>query len=252
MIILKFFYHISGQLIRYFYWLYNLSRIKGLRHIVIYLPIIVEGKGKAAIGAGGTLNRKCSIRIANQSQLIIGKKSHLGRFVDIQLAGAASLVIGDYFECGSGTRIYLSSSWRISDNVVIATNCAVFSRESGYHGILEIGYGTHIGDNTIIDVSDDVLIGENVAIGPNCVLYTHDHDFNNQDKEAAWKGSVITKPIKIENGAWIGSGVTILSGIIIGERAVVAAGAVVTKNVLPRSVVGGVPAVVIRNSDNKT
>lgn len=227
------------------YWLFNISNIKGLFFLRIHFPFIVEGRGRIEMGYGNVVQKNVSFKIAKEAQLTVGKNATFSKLNDIRVGGEGKLIIGDDFSCEFGSRLFLSTSWNIGDNVKIATNCAIFSRESGYQGTLKIGDGTHIGDNTIIDVSDNISIGKDVAIGPNCVLYTHDHDYKSQDKPA-WKGGVITKPIIIEEGAWIGSGVTILPGVTIGERAVVAAGAVVTKNVDPNTVVGGLPAKLIK------
>ena len=89
-------------------------------------------------------------------------------------------------------------------------------------------------------------IGQSVAIGPNCVIYSHDHTYDS-DAPAAWKGPLITKPVTIKDHAWIGSGVTILPGVTVGERAVIAAGSVVTKDVQPNSVYAGIPAKKIKD-----
>ena len=78
-------------------------------------------------------------------------------------------------------------------------------------------------------------------IGHNVVLATINHDLlpqNNRKNHYA--------PIKIGNHVWIGSNSTVLSGVTIGEWAVVAAGAVVTKDVPPYTMVGGVPAKIIK------
>ncbi|MFB9054537.1 acyltransferase [Formosa undariae] len=91
----------------------------------------------------------------------------------------------------------------------------------------------------------DVNRGSDVAIGPNCTLYTHDHDYSDKIV-AAWKGVIISNPIIIKNGAWIGSNVTILPGATIGNRAVIAAASVVTMNVESETIVEGVPAKFIK------
>lgn len=86
-----------------------------------------------------------------------------------------------------------------------------------------------------------IEIGDGVLIGHNVVLATINHDLlpqNNRKNHYA--------PIKIGNHVWIGSNATVLSGVTIGEWAVVAAGAVVTKDVPPYTVVGGVPAKIIK------
>lgn len=79
--------------------------------------------------------------------------------------------------------------------------------------------------------------GKNTLIGHNVTLCTINH---NSDPEH--RGDMVFKPIHIEENVWIGAGAIILPGVRIGAGAIVAAGAVVTKNVVPRTVVAGVPA----------
>lgn len=89
-------------------------------------------------------------------------------------------------------------------------------------------------------------IGDNVSIGPRCTLVVVSHPnfsaVRNNLKKPEYK-------IIIENNVWLGAGVIVLPGITIGENAIVAAGAVVTKDVEKNSVVGGVPAKKIKNID---
>ena len=99
-----------------------------------------------------------------------------------------------------------------------------------------INSGCHFQDQGGIEIGDGVLIGHNV------VLATIDHDL-----DPAMNRKNHYAPIKIGAHVWIGSNATILSGVSIGEWSVVAAGAVVTKDVPPMTVVGGVPARVIKN-----
>lgn len=97
--------------------------------------------------------------------------------------------------------------------------------------------GCFINRNVTIASMKSISIGENVTIGPNVCVYDHDHNISNIDEEP-----FISAPIIIEYGAWIGANSTILKGVTIGKGAVVAAGAVVNKNVLPYTIVGGVPS----------
>lgn len=246
MILIKLIRHILQRLLRHVYWFWNLSRIKGISSATIHFPVVVEGKGRIELGVQTQLNHCSSLKVAREAKLSLGKQTQIGPKADIRIGHNGSLTAGDQLLIDQSSRLFVSAKWILGNQIQIATNCAIFSREPGYYGRLSIGDGTHIGDNTIIDVCDNVSIGDEVAIGPNCVIYTHDHDYTQPDKPA-WKGGVITKPVIIEDGAWIGSGVTILPGVTIGKRAVVAAGAVVTKNVDPKTVVGGVPAKVIKN-----
>lgn len=86
-----------------------------------------------------------------------------------------------------------------------------------------------------------ITIEDNVLIGPRVNLITENHPLEPLDRRA-----LICQPILIKQNAWIGAGATILPGVTIGENAVVAAGAVVAKNVPSNTVVGGVPAKIIK------
>ena len=86
-----------------------------------------------------------------------------------------------------------------------------------------------------------IFIGDNVLFGHNVVLATLDHDL-----DPAKRDLLHCAPIRIGNDVWVGANVTITKGVTIGDGAVIAAGAVVTRDVPPRTVVGGVPAKVIK------
>ena len=99
-----------------------------------------------------------------------------------------------------------------------------------------INSGCHFQDQGGIEIGDDVLIGQQVVIA------TLNHDFNPEER-----GNMSPSPVKIGNKVWIGAHATILPGVTIGDGAVVAAGAVVTKSVPAFSVVAGVPAKIIKS-----
>ena len=111
----------------------------------------------------------------------------------------------------------------------------------------DCGKNTHIGERVFINSGckfqdqGGIFIGNDCLIGHNATLCTINH---NPDPEH--RGGMTFKPIRIEDKVWIGANVTILQGVTIGEGAIVAAGAVVTKDVEPRTVVGGVPAKFIK------
>ncbi len=98
-----------------------------------------------------------------------------------------------------------------------------------------INSGCHFQDQGGIEIGDNALIGHNV------VLATINHAINPGENRKNYYA-----PIKIGKNVWIGSNSTILQGVTIGDWAVVAAGAVVTKDVPPYTIVGGVPAKEIR------
>ncbi len=114
---------------------------------------------------------------------------------------------------------------------------------TGPEGTLIIGKNSRV-NGAHIDAQNRIEIGENVRIAPYTLILDSDfHNINNPFEDV--KG----KPIIIGNNVWITSRATILSGVTIGDGAVVAAGAVVTKDVPPKTVVGGVPAKIIKKID---
>jgi acetyltransferase-like isoleucine patch superfamily enzyme len=226
---------------RHLYWLLNLLSIKNLSSLNIHFPVVIEGRGLLSIGKGSQLEKHSKLLVHKTATCVLGENTHLATNAEIRIAKNSNLSVGNHFLLEDYSRIFIDENWEFGNNVKIATHCAIFSREAGYCGILNIGNGCHIGDNTIIDVCGNITIGNEVAIGPNCVIYSHDHNYALLDMPA-WKGGLIVKPVIIEKGAWIGSGVTILPGVTIGLRAVVAAGSVVTKDVPQNTVYGGVPA----------
>ena len=83
-------------------------------------------------------------------------------------------------------------------------------------------------------------------IGHKVVLATLDHDFMPEKR-----GNMTGKPIVIGKNVWIGANVTVLGGVTIGDNAIVAAGAVVTKDVPENTIVGGIPTKVIKSIYDK-
>ena len=105
---------------------------------------------------------------------------------------------------------------------------------------LIIGDGSIIGDHAILDARrGGIIIGKSVNIASHVSIYTDQHDYNNPFFESSKEK---TGPVIIDDRAWIGPNVIILHGVHIGEGAVIAAGAVVTKDVNPFTVVAGIPA----------
>ncbi len=105
---------------------------------------------------------------------------------------------------------------------------------------LEIGANTVIGPRVMMDCRGGVTLGESVNVSGGVQMQTAKHLVDAPDFAA------VHAPIRVGDRVWIGMGATILGGVTLGEGAVVAAGAVVTKDVAPFTVVGGVPAVVLR------
>jgi acetyltransferase-like isoleucine patch superfamily enzyme len=109
-----------------------------------------------------------------------------------------------------------------------------------------------IGDNTKImyyfhcGAAASVRIGRNVLIASRVYITDHDHVFDDPILSAQQNPRISCAPVVIEDGCWIGEGAVILKGLTIGERSVVGANAVVTRDVPPWTLVAGIPAQVIR------
>lgn len=137
--------------------------------------------------------------------------SHLFRLFFFRLAG---------MKIGKGSRIHIGARFFYPANI-------------------KIGEGSIIGDNIFLDGRDKLIIGNHVDIASGVMIYNSEHEINSEDFHA------ISASVEIEDYVFIGPRAIILPGVKIGRGAVVAAGAVVTKDVPEYMVVGGVPAQVI-------
>ncbi|AWG32045.1 DapH/DapD/GlmU-related protein [Burkholderia cenocepacia] len=108
---------------------------------------------------------------------------------------------------------------------------------------MKLGRNVFVNQNCTFYDLGGLEIGDDVMIGPNVGLITSGHPVEPSRR----RDGVIAKPIVIERNVWIGAGATIIGGVTIGENAVVAAAAVVTRDVPPNTLVGGNPAKIIRS-----
>lgn len=107
-------------------------------------------------------------------------------------------------------------------------------------GCLTIGNNFFANNNVSITALESVTIGDNVRMANNVVIVDHDHDYKNDNSK------FLTAAVSIGDNVWIGANAVILRGVTIGDNAVVAAGSVVNKDVPEGTLVGGVPAKVLR------
>lgn len=114
-----------------------------------------------------------------------------------------------------------------------------FSTDYGQN--ITIGKNVFINSGCCFQDQGGIEIGDNVLIGQQVVIATLNHDLAVNQRE-----NMFPKPVRIGNDVWIGAHATILPGVTIGNGAVIAAGAVVTKDVLSNTMVGGVPAKIIK------
>lgn len=116
----------------------------------------------------------------------------------------------------------------------------------GQVGRIEVGENTVLGGTSIVSYTS-VKIGKNVLFGPDVVILDGDgHPADRRLPDNAENKAKCTAPIEIGDHAWIGLGATIMKGVTIGHHAVVAAHAVVVKDVPPHGVVGGNPAKLLK------
>lgn len=132
---------------------------------------------------------------------------------------------------------------KLAERVVI-----YYGAEIRSHSGLEIGEGSIIGDKAILDARNGIILGRNVNISTGVQIWTEQHAHSDP-----WFRCMSDESFRVEIGdrVWVGPRVTILHSVRIGEGAVIAAGAVVTKDVEPYSIVAGMPAkkIGMRNSD---
>lgn len=155
------------------------------------------------------------------------------------LSGEGKLELGCKWD---GLR-YFPSEFKLAENAKIAVE-GHFYLMTGFHlainegATLTLGSG-YINNNATIDCFSSITIGHGVAISSGVAIRDSDnHSINGN--------AVISAPIVIEDHVWIGLNVTILKGVRVGSGSVIAAGAVVTSDVPSNSLVGGVPAKVIK------
>ena len=145
-------------------------------------------------------------------------------------------------------------SHTIRKSILRLLGCKIGKNVALYHGFeirdpkkLIISENTIIGFKSVLDARCGLFIGKNVNFSSEVMIWTLQHEYNSSDFSSSG-GKVI-----IEDYVWISARAIILPGITVGKGAVVAAGAVVTKDVPPYTMVGGIPAKVIgKRTENLT
>lgn len=169
---------------------------------------------------------------------------HCGVLVELPSLG--SFFVGSGVRIGALTRIYLDTAGSISLGQKVNLGRNVHLQTSAGH--IKVGINTSIQDNCRL--YGDVTIGQGCLLAPNVYISSGVHAFDCiphlpiqlQEQQT----SVTRLPIKIEDDCWIGINAVIMPGIEISKGSIIGAGAIVTKNVPPYSIVAGVPARVIK------
>ena len=144
----------------------------------------------------------------------------------------------------TGLRIEYPKNLELGSGSYFGFDCKIYASEFSK---VKIGSGCEFNSNVMINARGrgSIFIGNNVLIGPNVVLRSSDHSFVSLSEKISEQG-VEDGYIIVKDNVWIGSNCVILKNITIGEGSIVAAGAVVTKDIEPYSLVGGVPAKIIK------
>ncbi len=169
-----------------------------------------------------------NVRFFNLSNMQFGKWVQLEEQVYLSALSKEPLVIGSNVRIGAYSRLIVSTSFdnpgkgiRIGNNV----------------GLGEFAY---LGGAGGLEIGNDCIIGQYLSCHPE------NHNYDDPTQIIRLQG-VTRKGIKIGENCWIGSKVTILDGVEVGANCVIAAGAVVTKSMPPNSIIGGVPARVLKS-----
>ena len=147
------------------------------------------------------------------------------------------------FNIDSGVTILGFENIELGNNVTFMKNSYIYAHDDG---MLMIGDNFTMSTNSQLGASfGKIEIGNNCAIAPNCVLRASNHTFDNPNIPFREQGHTYGEII-IEDDVWISSNCVITANTKIGKSSVIGAGSVVTKDVEPYSIVGGVPAKLIR------
>jgi carbonic anhydrase/acetyltransferase-like protein (isoleucine patch superfamily) len=160
------------------------------------------------------------------SATVYGKDIHLGPNIFID---DGSLIC----QCRNGGPINIAASATVARNSILQT---------ARGGSISVGEKTVLQPHCLLSAAEgSIRIGADVGIGPYCAFYPHDHGTaagqNIRNQPLVIKGDIV-----VEDGAWLGHGVTVLSGVRIGRGAVIGAGSTVASDVPDEAVASGVPA----------
>ena len=170
--------------------------------------------------------------------LIIAREELNGIHLKFFLVKLILRLIPKYVGGRLRVRLLRLAGFKIGKGTIISGTPTVAGLETFYDNLV-IGEACYINVNCHFDISGPIIIGNGVSIGHNVLILTNTHEMGTAYRRA---GDLVTRPVRIGSGVWLGARSTVLPGITIGEGAVVAAGAMVTKDVPPHTVVAGVPA----------
>lgn len=160
----------------------------------------------------------------------------------VTLKNSNNIKLGDNTIIRNGSKIAVQGSLILESNNMINTDCNIFIKS----GTMHIGENSYFNNNCTVIGIGDINIEKNVMIGPNCTLISGNHKFKKSKTPYILQGDN-EGVINIEENVWIGANSILLPNIRIKRGAVIAAGAVVTRDIPENEVWGGNPAKFIKN-----
>jgi acetyltransferase-like isoleucine patch superfamily enzyme len=208
----------SGALIQ-FIWIQLWSLFRGFKVFFLFR----NPKGML-LGTG--------VSFFNISKIKWGKFLRLGSHVYLSALSKNGIRFGNSVSIGAFSRVIVSTSLHdIGDTIIIGNNV----------GIGEFAY---LGGAGGLEIGDECIVGQYWSCHPE------NHNYSDLNVSIRHQG-VTRKGIKIGKNCWIGSKVTVLDGVHLGDGSIVAAGSVVTKSFPENSIIGGVPAKLLKNRDHE-
>jgi tetrahydrodipicolinate N-acetyltransferase len=172
---------------------------------------------------------------------VLHKLSLVGPYLNARLQLRGAELRGRRITLRGRAHIVNDGRMSFGDRVRLDSTLATLELVTLPDAVLEVG------NNVFINFGSSIVAASSISIGDDCLIGTHvmvmDCDFHRVE-DKAW--DTTGRPIVIEDRVWLGNRSIVLKGITIGHDAVVAAGAVVTRNVPPRTVLAGNPARIVR------
>ena len=147
-------------------------------------------------------------------------------------------VQGNVLESFRAGRLQIGEHSLLEPNVWLTT---------GDFGHIRIGAGTFLNIGVMVASVELVEIGDHCMFANGCVITDGNHRFDNVERPVTWQGFTTKGPTRVGDNVWCGANVVITSGVTIGERCVIAANSVVTRDLPPYSIAGGIPAKVVKS-----
>ncbi len=196
-----------------------------------WVPSIL-GVGLRALAYRSILHMEGMAAIENRVRLAFASNIRLGR--------GAYLDQGVYIHATPGG-VTIGEGTYVMHNAVLH----VYNFRDLPHAFITVGARSLVGEGCVLRGQGGITIGDDVYLAPLAQLLAVDHEYHDLDVPISQQ-PIVCRGITIEDDVWIGGGAIVVDGVRIGRHSVVAAGAVVTRDVAPFSVVGGVPARVIK------